>query len=92
MQNGLHERIEVNSGVMAGKPVIKGTRIPVDLIIRLMSQGINEKEILEDYPNLKIEDIRAALEYGADIVKGEDVFPLIKLKKGLNGNRHSVQN
>ena len=90
MQKELNERIEVNPGVMAGKPVIKGTRIPVDLIIRLMSQGINEKEILEDYPNLRIEDIRAALEYGADIVKGEDIFPLVK--KGPNGNKHSIQN
>lgn len=59
---------------MAGKPIIKGTRIPVDLIIKLLAQGITPKEILEDYPNLKKEDILAALQYVADIIGNEEVF------------------
>ncbi len=81
MQRVLNERIEINPEVMVGKPVIRGTRIPVDLIVRLLSQGIDEKEILEDYPKLRKEDIRAALEYAADLTEGEDVFPLVNIKK-----------
>lgn len=54
-------RISVNPGVMVGKPVIKGTRIPVDLIVRLVAQGVSVRKILEDYPQLREEDIRAAL-------------------------------
>jgi len=56
------KRIEINPDVMVGKPVIKGTRIPVDLIIKLLAQGMTWEEILEDYPNLKNEDIKAALD------------------------------
>jgi uncharacterized protein (DUF433 family) len=74
----LNKRIIINPGIMAGKPIVKGTRIPVDTIIRLLARGMNQEEILEDYPNLKKEDIQAALEYVADIVEGEDVFPLIE--------------
>jgi uncharacterized protein (DUF433 family) len=50
---------------MAGKPVIHGTRIPVDLLVRMLAQGISEAEILEEYPHLEIKDIRAALTYAA---------------------------
>ncbi len=73
----MNTRIEINPKVMAGKPVIKGTRIPVDVIIRQFSQGVTEKEILEDYPNLKKEDIRAALVYAAELIEGEDILPLV---------------
>lgn len=75
------KRIEINPDVMVGKPVIKGTRIPVDLIIKLLAQGMTWEEILEDYPNLKNEDIKAALEYVAQILEGEDVLSLIDAKK-----------
>lgn len=56
------ERIIINPKVMVGKPVIKGTRIPVDAIIKRLAQGMSTQEILEEYPNLKEEDVRAALE------------------------------
>ena len=82
MKNGINERIVVNPEIMVGKPVIKGTRIPVDTILRLLAQGMSQREILEDYPQLKKEDIRAALEYGAAIVEGEEVFPLLGKKRG----------
>jgi len=75
--NIMNQRIEINPKVMAGKPVIKGTRIPVDVIVRQLSQGMTEKEILEDYPNLKKEDIRAALVYAAELIEGEDILPLV---------------
>ena len=60
------KRVVVDPQVMVGKPVIKGTRIPVDLIVRLLAQGMTTEEILEDYPQLKKEDIKAALEYVAE--------------------------
>lgn len=76
MEQEIYRRIVINPSVMVGKPVVKGTRIPVDTIIRLLAQGMTPQEILEDYPNLAMEDIRAALEYVADIVKGEDIYLL----------------
>ena len=61
MNKELNSRIVINPAIMTGKPIIRGTRIPVDLIVRLVAQGISVKEILEDYPQLKKEDIKAAL-------------------------------
>lgn len=52
-------RISVNPEVMVGKPVIRGTRIPVELIVRMLGQGISEEEILKEYPRLQPEDILA---------------------------------
>jgi len=71
------ERIEMNPKVMLGKPVIKGTRIPVELLVRMMAQGTPETEILAEYPRLELADIRAALSYAAMVVAQEDVFPLL---------------
>ncbi len=61
--DGSLERIEMNPKIMAGKPIIKGTRIPVALIVRMVAQGISEAEILQEYPNLERSDIQAALAY-----------------------------
>ncbi|MBI2664600.1 DUF433 domain-containing protein [Candidatus Woesearchaeota archaeon] len=72
----LLQRITVNPKIMVGKPVIRGTRIPVDTIIRQVAEGMKVDEILEDYPQLTKEDITAALMYGADIVSGESVMPV----------------
>ena len=72
------ERIVVDPKVMAGKPVIRGTRIPVDAIIRRIADGMTIEEILEEYPNLTREDVKAALEYAERIVRGEDIIPLVK--------------
>ncbi|MDQ4076025.1 MAG: DUF433 domain-containing protein [Chloroflexota bacterium] len=61
----LLERITLHPKVMVGKPVIRGTRIPVELLVRMVAQGISEAEILQEYPALEPEDIRAALTYAA---------------------------
>jgi uncharacterized protein (DUF433 family) len=58
-------RIEINPQVMMGKPVIRGTRITVELILNKLSEGATESELLEDYPNLAPEDVRAAMEYSS---------------------------
>ena len=66
------DRIEINPKVMLGKPVIRDTRIPVEIIVRKMSEGMAEKELLEAYPNLKDGDVAAALRYAADVIANEE--------------------
>lgn len=65
-------RIEVNPKILGGKAVIKGTRIPVYLILELLASGYNFKKILDAYPHLKLEDIKAAIEYATKLVKNEE--------------------
>ena len=76
MEEQLWQRISIDPKVMAGKPVIQGTRIPVELIVRMLAQGIPEADILREYPRLQPDDIRAALSYAARVLADEDVFPL----------------
>ena len=63
----LFDRISVDPNVCFGKPCIKGTRIWVSLILDFLASGMSFDEILEDYPSLTIEDIRAAIAYGAEM-------------------------
>ena len=72
-------RITVDPKVMVGKPVIKGTRITVELILRLLAQDQAIEEILKAYPHLKKEDILAALKYAAEIIEEEKILPLTAL-------------
>ena len=76
MKEQLIRRISVDPEVMVGKPVIQGTRIPVELIVRMLAQGIAEDEILQEYPRLQPDDIRAALAYAAHVLAHEDIFPV----------------
>jgi len=73
----IEERVVVDTEVMAGKPVIKGTRIPVDAIIRRLAEGLSIDEILKEYPLLTEEDVKAALRYAADVLSGEEIIPLV---------------
>jgi uncharacterized protein (DUF433 family) len=68
------DRIVIDPEVLAGKPVIKGTRIPVYLIIELLGNGLTEKEILRQYPTLKKEDIKAALLYASKCIENEETI------------------
>ena len=69
-----HERIEMNAEVLSGKPVIRGTRLPVELILRKMSEGATEKDLLEAHPRLTREDIQAAFAYAADSLARETIL------------------
>ena len=69
----LTDRIDINPRVMLGKPVIRGTRIPVELILRKLSEGASEGDLLDAYPNLAREDIQAAMRYAADTIAHEEV-------------------
>lgn len=65
------ERIVVNPEIMHGKPVIKGTRIPVYVILNLLAGGMKEENILEEYPDITREDILACMTYGARLAEEE---------------------
>lgn len=67
-------RIEVNPRILLGKPVIRGTRIPVELLLRKLSEGATEADLLDAYPRLRRADIQAALRYAADTLAHEVVL------------------
>ena len=68
-------RISIDPNVCFGQPCIKGTRIWVSLILDLLAEGLNEQQILDEYSQLKREDILAALAYGAEMAR-EHVIPI----------------
>jgi uncharacterized protein (DUF433 family) len=68
-----HPRIEIAPDVMGGKPVVAGTRIPVELIVRKLSEGATERDLHDAYPALEPEDVRAALAYAADTLAHETI-------------------
>jgi uncharacterized protein (DUF433 family) len=67
-----HERIELNPRVMLGKPVIRSTRIPVELIVRKLAEGADEKSLIQAHPRMTADDIHAALCYAADSLTHEE--------------------
>jgi uncharacterized protein (DUF433 family) len=69
-------QIEVNSDIMLGKPVIKGTRITVELILEELSAGKRMEDLLNAHPRLTKEGVWAALAFAADAIKGEKVYPI----------------
>ncbi len=71
----LLKRISIDPGVCFGKPCIRGTRIWVALILENLADGVTEAELLEAYPQLKPEDIRAAMAYAAEVTR-ERVIPI----------------
>lgn len=71
----LLERIVVDPQILVGKPVVRGTRIAVALILRHLAHNVDVQDVLAAYPRLTVEDIQACLEYAAALVADEDVFP-----------------
>lgn len=69
-----HERIEINPDVMGGKPVIRGTRIPVETVLRKLGAGVAPDQIIADHPRLTLEDIRAAQSFAADYLADESLI------------------
>jgi uncharacterized protein (DUF433 family) len=67
MRTSLSQRIEINPDILMGKPVIAGTRIPIYLILNLLASGYDEERVIEAYPILTREDIRAALWYAEQL-------------------------
>ena len=75
------DRIEINPKVMLGKPIIRGMRIPVELILRKLSEGAAEADLLDAYPRLTRVDIQAAIGYAADTVAHEETLILEPARK-----------
>jgi len=65
----MNNRIEINPKIMMGKPIIKGTRIPVYVILNLLAEGYDFEKIMKEYPDLTRQDILAVLEYAAKVTK-----------------------
>ena len=70
-----HTRIALDPGVLAGKPVVRGTRLSVEFIIGLMADGWSEADILRNHPNLMHEDLVACLAFARDLLKSEKIYP-----------------
>lgn len=68
------DNIVSDQKIMLGKPVIKGTRITVELILKKLSEGMSPDELSQAYPNLTREDILAALSYSADVISREEII------------------
>jgi uncharacterized protein (DUF433 family) len=68
-----YDRIEINPNIMFGKPVIKGTRVTVEQILRKLAGGMTVEEIITDHPHLTKEDILAAQEFAADYLADEEI-------------------
>ena len=81
------DRIEVNPKVMMGKPVIRGTRITVELILRKLSEGATEEDLREASPRLTRADIHAAIGYAADTVAHEETVVLGRTKSSTKTRR-----
>jgi uncharacterized protein (DUF433 family) len=74
-QRNKQDRIVRIPGVVGGKPVIKGTRIPVDMILERLASDLDLKALFEDYPDLTEEDIKACIAYAKELVEDEEAFP-----------------
>ncbi len=68
-------RIALDPAVLAGKPVVRGTRMSVEFVIGLMAERWSEADILAAYPTLTVDDLRACLAYARDLLSSERVYP-----------------
>jgi len=73
------DRITVDPAVLVGKPVVKGTRLAVEFVLELLANGWTQEQMLQNYPGLTADDIRACLAYAQEVLKEERVFPLAPL-------------
>jgi len=76
VSQNLHDRITINPRVLLGKPTIRGLRISVEQILNALAAGVPAEDLLQDYPELEPDDIRAALAYAASVITEERVYDL----------------
>ena len=70
------ERVVVDPKILVGKPVIRGTRLAVEFVLDLLGRGWTQEHLLEEYPGVTAEDIRACLLYAGEVLRSEKVFPV----------------
>ena len=73
------ERISINPEICHGKPCIKGTRIPVYLILEMLEHGLSFKDIIEEYPHIGVEDIKACIKFARALVNDEKISSFVKI-------------
>jgi len=83
------DRIELNPRVMLGKPVIRGTRIPAELVLRKLSEGASETDLIDAYPRLTRDDIQAAMRSAADRSRDMSAIERITMTPDVCGGRPS---
>jgi uncharacterized protein (DUF433 family) len=71
----LTDRIVVDSKILTGKPVIRGTRVSVEFVVELLAAGWSHAQVLASYPHLTEDDIRACLAYASELLRDEKVYP-----------------
>lgn len=77
-QRGMwQERIIISAEVLNGKPLVRGTRLAVELVVELLANGWSEEEIIRNYLGLDSADIRACLQYASAVLRAERVYPLV---------------
>jgi uncharacterized protein (DUF433 family) len=76
MQDSLLERITINPNICHGKPCIREMRYPIEFILELLSSGMTNEEILEDYDDLELDDIRATLLYAAKLSQLKNIYKI----------------
>ena len=69
-------RIIVDPAILVGKPVVRGTRVPVELVLEYLAQDPDPQRVLAAFPRLTIEDVKACLAYAEALVRGEEILPL----------------
>ena len=70
------DRIVIDPAVLTGKPVIRGTRLAVEFVVDLLAQGWSVEQVLDNYPGLTADDVRACLAYASEVLRSERVFPV----------------
>ena len=76
MKKDLLKRIVQNPEIMLGKPVIEGTRLPVEILVEKVAYGYSNQDILKEYPFISEEDIKASLLYAAKVIRREEVYAI----------------
>ena len=72
------ERITIDPDVLVGKPVVKGTRISVELVIDRLARGYTKEQIIQQYDHVSVEDIQACLAYASDVLRSEKVYSVAR--------------
>ena len=75
MTSLVQQRIVIDPDILVGKPVVRGTRIPVELVLKDLASVLDVETLLAAYPRLTVEDVKACIEYAQALVEGESIFP-----------------
>lgn len=75
--DALLDRIVADPTVLAGKPVVRGTRISVEFVIDLLARGYSKQQVIEQYDHLTMEDVHACLAYAREVLQSERVYPTV---------------